>query len=150
MNCENKKLECLLKIRNINKDILEFGERGILDKDIPDCSGCDYLNPLTFENETLENYCTNSEIIQLYKEIQNKPCCHLNLECLTEKDKKRIRLLLNQMALDQTRGKDYKRIKQEFIEINSELCKNGTDRELIRELVHVYNNIRLIKEVPYP
>jgi len=147
MKCEGKELECLFKIKDIDASIPEFGEVGVLDPDIGACLGCAYFMSLGFGNSKSNNYCSNSETIELYREIKNKPCRHISLDNLFDPDKSKIRLLLNKMALEQTRGEEYRETKQEFLELASELCRAGIKHELIKDLIHTYNNIRLIKEL---
>jgi len=145
-----KELECLIRIKGIDDSILEFGKMGILNSHISNCSGCISLKSLGYDNGTSNNYCIDARLLQLYNDVYSKPCRSINLDCLVEQDKKRVKSLLDKMALNKAEGEEYKNIKKEFIEIILEFLKAGVEKETIRDLVHTYNDIRSVNEAGLP
>jgi len=149
MQGQRKELECIIQFIGIEDTISEFGEMGILAKPKSEnhhCSGCDYIRLFSLGKEVYHRYCTNPKIIEVYRQIMDKPFQHIDLDNLLKQDKK-VGELLNKIALNETRGEEYQKTKQEFLEIASKLCVDGTKPELIRGLIHLYNNIIFAKEV---
>jgi hypothetical protein len=149
MQGQRKELECIVQLIGIEDTISEFGEMGILERpksENHNCSSCDYLRLFSFGKNASSCYCTNPKIINLYRNIMDKPFQHIDLDNLLKQDK-RVGELLNKIALNETQGEEYQKTKQKFLEIASKLCVEGTKPELIRGLIHLYNNIILTKEV---